>query len=318
VEPPATGPTAGLPACPGTEKPLPEALVAPFRQTPQQRERSRLAVISVRAWLEELAGTATAVLAATHSMMLLDTDSHLARRVLVRPGDSGTELQALTGIMDERLAGAASELGITKGDLLLMSRLVVFVEGPHDVLILREWFGNELLDAGIRVFPAHGGDNFQELVTTQPGTVGSEIIDALGIRMAVISDRSPNRVGPAVKQLLSEADRAGREVTSVGLSEGDILFYLDEQVCRNDAPDFPGWHAAQDAYRAAPRRDRKDKKWKKWVSETYRLELSRENIRRLAAECKRQGRIPPELIQKIKQLTALAASTRTKTSVGTS
>jgi hypothetical protein len=44
VEPPATGPTAGLSACSDTEKPLPEALVAPFRQTPQQRERSRLAL----------------------------------------------------------------------------------------------------------------------------------------------------------------------------------------------------------------------------------------------------------------------------------
>jgi hypothetical protein len=76
---------------------------------------------------------------------------------VVRPGDGGTELQALTGINDERLAGAASELGITKGDLLLMTRLVVFVEGPHDVIVLDEWFGNELRDAGIRVFPAHGG-----------------------------------------------------------------------------------------------------------------------------------------------------------------
>lgn len=270
------------------------------------------AIASVRAWLEELAPTATAVLAATHSTMLLDTDSHLAARVLVRPGDGETELQPLTGIMDERLAEAASELGISKGDLLLMSRLAVFVEGPHDAIILDEWFGNELRDAGIRVFPAHGGDNFQELVTTQPGTVGSEIISALGIRIAVISDRSPNRVEPAVKRLLSEAQRAGREVTSVGLPEDDILFYLDEQVCRSDAPDFPGWHAAQDAYRAAPRRGR-PKTLKKWVSETYRLELALGNIRRLAAECKRQGRIPPELIQIINQLTALAASTRTNT-----
>ena len=276
------------------------------------------AIASVRAWLEDLAGTATAVLAATHSPMLLDTDSHLARRVLVLPRRGGTELQALTGIMDERLAGAASELGITKGDLLLMTRLVVFVEGPHDVIVLDEWFGNELRDAGIRVFPAHGGDNFQELVTTRPGVVGSEIIGALGIRIAVISDRSPNRVEPAVKRLLSEAERAGREVTHMSLSEEDILFYLDEQVCRNDAPDFPGWHAAQGAYRSAPRHDRKDRSWKKWVSETYRLELSPENIGRLAAGCKRQGRIPPEVIQIIKQLTALAASTRTNTNARTS
>jgi hypothetical protein len=42
VEPPATGPTAGPSASSDTRKPLPEALVAPFRQTPQQHERSRL------------------------------------------------------------------------------------------------------------------------------------------------------------------------------------------------------------------------------------------------------------------------------------
>jgi hypothetical protein len=107
-------------------------------------------------------------------------------------------------------------------------------------------------------------------------------------------------------------------VTHVSLSEEDILFYLNEQVCRNAAPDFPGWHAARGAYDAAPQRDRKHSRFKKWVSETYRLELSPENIRRLAAECKRQGRIPPELIQKIKQLTALAASTQTNTNARTS
>ena len=43
MEPRPPGPTAGLSACSDTEKPFPEALVAPFRQTPQQRERSRIA-----------------------------------------------------------------------------------------------------------------------------------------------------------------------------------------------------------------------------------------------------------------------------------
>jgi hypothetical protein len=42
VEPPATQPDSRAISIPDTEKPLPEALAAPFRQTPQQRERSRL------------------------------------------------------------------------------------------------------------------------------------------------------------------------------------------------------------------------------------------------------------------------------------
>ncbi len=41
MEPPATRPDSRAISMPHTEKPLPEALVAPFRQTPQQRERSR-------------------------------------------------------------------------------------------------------------------------------------------------------------------------------------------------------------------------------------------------------------------------------------
>jgi AAA domain, putative AbiEii toxin, Type IV TA system len=267
------------------------------------------AIASVRTWIEELARTATTVLAATHSPMLLDTDSHLTTRVLVLPGVGGTELQALTGTMDHRLAEAASELGITKGDLLLLTRLAVFVEGPHDVIILTEWFGNELRDAGIRVFPVHGGDDLQELITTRPGLVGSEIIAALGIRMAVITDKSPARVEPAVKRLLREAEQAGRVVTAVYLSEEDILFYLDEHVCREVAPDFPGWHEAR--ARFAKRPDRSVKKWKQWVPKTYGLELTRDSIRWLAAECKRQERIPLELRQRIGELTALAATLRT-------
>ena len=68
--------------------------------------------------------------------MLLDTDSQEARRVLVLPRDGGTELRSVTGSLDDGLVGMADELGITKGDLLLMTRLVVFVEGPHDVIVL--------------------------------------------------------------------------------------------------------------------------------------------------------------------------------------
>jgi len=46
----------------------------------------------------------------------------------------------------------------------------------------------------------------------------------------------------------------------------------------------------------------------KWVAEEYGLELTPGNIRRLAAECKRQGRVPPELVRKIHELASLAAT----------
>lgn len=258
------------------------------------------AIVSVRAWIEKLAQTATAVLTATHSPMLLDTDSLLTTRILVLPGETGTELQHVTGPQDDLLAEVADELGITRGDLLLMTRLAVFVEGPHEVIIFTEWFGAELRDAGIRVFPAHGADNFGEITSTNPGLAGSEIVAALGIRLATVSDARPS----GAKRIAREALQVNREVIALSLAEEDILFYLDEEVCRKEASGFPGWRAAYAAgCRAGPRR-----KWKKWITDTYGLDLSRENIRRLAVECSRQGRIPRELTQLVSDLKAAAAS----------
>ena len=150
------------------------------------------AIASVRTWLEELARTATTVLAATHSSMLLNTDSSLATQVLVLHRDGGTELRAV-GTMDDALTETAGELGITKGDLLLMTRLVLFVEGLHDMIILSEWFGNE------------------------PGLVGNEIIGALGMRMAILMDKSPTRAEPTANRMLREGEQAGRDVTAVTL-----------------------------------------------------------------------------------------------------
>jgi len=188
-----------------------------------------------------------------------------------------------------------------------MTRLGVFVEGPHDVIILSEWFGDELRGSGIRIFPAHGADNFGEIVATKPGLVGSEIIGALGIRMAVISDKRPAHGEPTTMRIVREGKQAGYDITAIGLSEEDILFYLDERVCRQFAPDFPGWQAARNAARRAERRNRDARKWKRWISDNYGLDLSRDGIRQIAAECRRENHIAPELKLVVRQLTALAA-----------
>jgi hypothetical protein len=127
------------------------------------------------------------------------------------------------------------------------------------------------------------------------------------MRMAILMDKSPTRVEPTANRMLREAEQAGRDVTAVRLSKEDILFYLDEEVRREDAPRFPGWHAARVAARRSKAR------WKAWIEHEYGLELSPGNIRQLAAECRRQGRIPPELAREIQRLAALAATSRRDT-----
>lgn len=266
------------------------------------------ALHSVRDWLTKLAETAATVLVATHSTALLDSTSELINRVHVLPGEEGTQLRPMTGALGAELARVSGHMGLTEGELLLMTRLALFVEGPHDQIILDEWFGDDLRGAGIRVFPVHGVDHL-------PGLVDSEIIAALGIRIATLSDdtsvsraatgKPRTRGDSAVGRLLAEATRAGKEVHPVGLRQPDILYYLDATICRQVSPTFPGWHAAADERLNAGTH----MPWKKWVASQYDLPLSREGIRRLARLSRQQHKIPTELAQQVHALIAYAATT---------
>jgi hypothetical protein len=266
------------------------------------------ALQSVREWLSQLAETAAAVLVATHSTAVLDSPSTRIRRILVLPSAEGTMLREMTGALDDELARVSDVLGLTKGELLLLARLALFVEGPHDQIILGEWFGGQLRAAGIHVFPVRGVDNL-------PGLITAEIVPALGIRLAAISDGTsvaralagtPQTRGEiAVARLLSEAAQRGVHVHAVGLGKPDILLYLDEETCRQAAPGFPGWEAAigtwRDSGSHAP--------WKRWVKDIYRLPLTHDGIRALARECRNRHTIPAELTQSITSLIAYASGT---------
>lgn len=259
------------------------------------------ALQSVRGWLSQLAETAAAVLVATHSTAVLDSPPRRIHRILVLPSAEGTVLREMTGALDDELARISDVLGLTKGELLLLARLALFVEGPHDQIILTEWFGDQLRAAGIHVFPVRGANNL-------PGLITAGIVPALGIRLATMSDGTsiaramagtPQTKGEiAVARLLSEAAQARVQVHAVGLGKPDILFYLDEETCRQAAPDFPGWEVAianwQNSGSHAP--------WKRWVKIAYALPLTHDGIRNLARECKNRQKIPAELSESVAAL----------------
>jgi hypothetical protein len=271
-----------------------------------ERHLHPFAIRSVRDWLTQLAQTAATVLVATHSPILLDSPSELTTRILVLRSENSTELRPLTGTLPGELAEASDTLGLTQGELLLMTRLALFVEGSHDQIILAEWFAEELRAAGIRVFSVRGVDNLLTLVE-------SEIVAALGIRIATLSDSTSiprvrsgkltSRGDRVIARLLHEAATAGIEVKSVGLNGADILHYLDEGVCQQAAPRFPGWETATAEHARSGTRE----PWKRWVTSRYGLSLTPDNIRDLAAECRRRGKIPAEITATIQVLAAYAA-----------
>ena len=270
------------------------------------------ALQSVREWLSQLAATAATVVIATHSTALLDSpsqlfkgQSQLVKRIKVLRGEHGTELRPMTGALGYELAEVSDMMGLTKGELLLMTRLALFVEGVHDQIILNEWFGDILRTAGIRVFPVQGVDYM-------PGLIDSEIIPELGIRIATISDdtsiprvrsgKPRTRGDRGISKLIDNARRAGIPVHSVGLSKPDILYYLDEGICRQISPTFPGWEKA-----TSERPDGSHEPWKRWVKSRYGLPLNNEGIRSLARKCRELDKIPTELVRQVNDLIAYAS-----------
>jgi len=75
----------------------------------------------------------------------------------------------------------SDEIGLSAGELFLLTQLCLFVEGPHDVAVLHA-FGKATLDAaGVRVIPLHGADG-------APALVSGEVVGQLGLRSCLVLD----------------------------------------------------------------------------------------------------------------------------------
>lgn len=262
-----------------------------------------LAVRSVATWLGELAKSADVVVA-THHPTFLDTSGHLAKLVRVTKEGHRTRLDPMRSPL-QGLSEINDQFGLSRGELFLLTRLIVFVEGEHDRAMLEEWFGDQLADVAVRLIPLRGIDNLV-------GLPQYEIVRHLAIPIAVLADdadiiavregRSRSRGERAMADFLRQAHDYGVEVTLLGLSKPDILYYLDPAVCRLKAPHFPGWEEAWAAWRDAG----KQGDWKKWVAREYGLGLDVPAIKELARDC--IDKIPQEIHGKVRRLRDMATS----------
>lgn len=267
------------------------------------------AVRSVAKWLADLSGSTLGVLVATHHPIFLGLDR--ARQHLVhchRIGDT-TYLKDIGGDLLRSLDLLRDSVGLSRADVLQLTRLALFVEGPHDVAVLEGLFGDELSAAGVRIFPMHGTGNALALVT-------SEVISALGIKSGVLTDntrpassratqdRRQSKEELAIDRLLQEARAVGWSLQRYGLSKHDILEYIEDSVCQSVAPRFPGWEAATAEWRASGTA----KKWKPWITERYGLRLSRTGVADLVAAMQSRSHRPPELRRVVDEIVAAASS----------
>jgi hypothetical protein len=264
------------------------------------------AAASVTQWMLDLAPQVLGTLVATHSPEFLALDSALVNRVLVRSRGTFPHFTSLAGPLSETLGPYAEMLGLNPSDLLLLNRAILFVEGPHDVAVLEEWVGRQLRAAGVKVIPAHGLDNMK-------GLLESEVVEALGLRVGVLADRTvaehlphapQNNQETAIARLVREAEARAKPVKVFGLSKADIVEYLPDDVCAEAALGFPGWQKALEAWRHSLG----GADMKSFVTNRYHLRLDRSAVRRLAQKTAQGGQIPPEVLMRAKEIEAWAVA----------
>lgn len=265
------------------------------------------AVRSVLAWLQDLARSSATVIVATHHPAFLERPGEFTHLVMVTREDDVTELHHVEGGALRAVSAINNQVGLTGGELFLLTRLVLFVEGEHDRVVLEEWFGQQLSEAAVRVIPLRGIDNLVGLPL-------AGMIQEIGLPIAVLADdtdvptarmgRGRTRGEKAVSQFLYQAQQAGVEVKTVGLAEPDIVYYLDDEICQRVAPKFPGWQAAATAWKLSATTE----DFKRWVSGTYGLRLDRPSVQQLARTCAREGKIPDEFRGRLRSILTFASN----------
>lgn len=262
------------------------------------------AIRSVARWLEDRANENLTVVAATHHPLLLNPNLLLARRYCLTRSSGITEIVDMDADVHASLRRISNEVGLTEADIFLFSRLVLFFEGEHDRALLEAMFGIDLARAGVTLIPLRGIDGIALLPD-------AEVVWKLGIRAGVLVDHVSEHTKETrlVDQLTRQAERSNRSLRVFPLRKVGIEFYLADEVCRSVAPKFPGWKAANDEYRMETGLQRarlSGEGWKKWLGSRYGLHITTDSVAKLAGECARQGRIPQELTNVLREIASYA------------
>jgi energy-coupling factor transporter ATP-binding protein EcfA2 len=269
------------------------------------------AVASIGEWLLDIAPRVASVVVATHHPALFNLRGIGVQKDVILRSQGTSVVEPWNPASEELVDQLAHQIGLTAGDLFMMSRFVLFVEGPHDLIILEEFFGDLLRESMVRLVPLHGAKNISLLAE-------SEIVWKMGIPMGVLTDGTniprvlrgehSNHIEKLVERMLRECKAENRDVAPFGLEKDDILFYLDDEITATFANRvFPGWSKAETIWKQIdrPANDPSNgTKFKKWITETYGLPLDRDQVRDIAKKCKETGRIPEELSAIVAEIVA--------------
>ncbi|MGK2954084.1 MAG: AAA family ATPase [Solirubrobacterales bacterium] len=275
------------------------------------------------------------VIVATHSTEMIDLADSILRAQAI---DGAMTLDPLWIDMriDKRKAHAAA-LGLTPSRLAALTKVIVLVEGPHDIAIMNEWLGHELRHAHAEVVPLGGTRGLSHIAEARyllsannapivvcldnAGDITPEAFSAL--RHAVDKDdgrRELNRTrrawghseeGRRLHELVTATFDAGQldRIHPFGFSERDIAQYLPiEKVARQ----FPTWDAAFEGFLRNTKRTTAKQgdgvEFKKWINGKggrYHTEGLQIAAREMAAAWSESGGVEANRPDEFNRLAAL-------------
>jgi hypothetical protein len=214
-------------------------------------------------WLGKRLDQTTSLLIATHALPFLRLPSSTVEYTLVtRAADGTTQSESITkdtwGVLDRR----AKEAGLgSRAELLQLASAFLIVEGLHDEMVLRHFYGDELGRDRIVLLPIRGAKKVAGLIDAALlARVDLPLIilfDDIRSR-ALVSKDEPSKRDVALHQLwhlLRSWPPERRQPHVVPFALPDIYCALPEecvsQVVTERGGSFPGWSVVVKRFRAA-------------------------------------------------------------------
>lgn len=202
----------------------------------------------------EVASPLAQVAIATHSHLFLGRPGW--EHLHVSPTPEGVVSTRFSVAELDLTHALTRQMGLTRGELLSRFGFVLFVEGKVDEAFLTGRYGDVFADGGVLILPISGIDEVKSLgelhLIGKLLDVGAGVL-ADHVRIGRLTGAPPSDLTKeelALRDLRTMLQRRQLDLQMFGLERVDIIAYLDEDVIRRDAPDFPGWAAIQERSRS--------------------------------------------------------------------
>jgi hypothetical protein len=250
------------------------------------------------------------------------TAPEAAYTYLLRVGGEPAELRPMRPNELTRLSQEASELGLDRGELLTMVRVLLWVEGRHDEAVLEGLFADRLRAAGIAVIPIHGFSRSSGILDAEtllryteakpavwldrvPEDVVAVLRDDPGAAQRIQGDRKGYSDESRQAAKLALAARAqDREIEFMPHPGDDIIDLLDERTIKELVPDYPDQAEAGRAFRAAGLSGGRARK--RFLEEQYGFHVSPVTLGDIARRMREKGAVPAALQELIDRCERLA------------